>query len=252
MYLYLYFILWVIFVVSSCICICVSYYQSYLSSHRVFIFVFHIISHICPLIIYLYLYFILLVIFVLSFCICISYLIMYLYLYFISHHVFVFVFHIIGHICPLITRLLMWKLWAALGQPLSGGYFIPAHHTHRYTNTNTKHTPIQNIHKYKTYMSTNSNTNTDQIQNGNRNTNILADVYSNTDTDPTQMLISDKCIVWLKVKRQTILALMMIMSGMMGGLAAPAEAAVVRNLDDGGELLPFCISSKTIIQIPVI
>ena len=44
-------------------------------------------------------------------------------------------------------------------------------------------------------MSTNSNTNTDQIQNGNRNTNILADVYSNTDTDPTQMLISDKCIV---------------------------------------------------------
>ena len=127
MYLYLCFILSVIFVLSSCIYICVSYYQSYLSSHNLFVFVFHFIGHICPLI---------------------------LYLYFISHHVFVFVFHIIGHICPLITRLLMWKLWAALGQPLSGGYFIPAHHTHRYTNTNTKHTPIQNIHKYKTYTNT--------------------------------------------------------------------------------------------------
>ena len=52
-------------------------------------------------------------------------------------------------------------------------------------------------------MSTNSNTNTDQIQNGNRNTNILADVYSNTDTDPTQMLISDKCITFRLIESKT-------------------------------------------------
>ena len=184
MYLYLCFILSVIFVLSSCIYICVSYYQSYLSSHNLFVFVFHFIGHICPLI---------------------------LYLYFISHHVFVFVFHISSCICICISYYRSYlsshheivNVKAVSGTRSAFVWWLfhprPSYaqiHQYKYkTYTNTKHTQIQNIHKYKTYMSTNSNTNTDQIQNGNRNTNILADVYSNTDTDPTQMLISDKCIV---------------------------------------------------------